>query len=290
MRNVLTILSDRIDFMTTTTIPRDITLIKLGGSIVTDKSKNQHYRREMVQRLGKELAEYQQQTHELLFIGHGQGSYAHPIVKKYAEHFTSKDAFQAHKMVEMLRIISKLHEQILDDLIACGLPAVSFRFSQQAFLHHDGKIDMQMDLLEHLLDLQTVPLTTGDIVVDVNKGNAVLSTEKIFFKLINYLQQSPKFRVKRVAYITEVEGVLDHDRKLITHIDAAQKLHDSLFYSNTVQSDVTGAMKHKVESAQAVALHGIPVAIFSPLSTNNLTNYLTEKSWRGTLISKSQEL
>jgi isopentenyl phosphate kinase len=269
--------------------PKDVTLIKLGGSIVTDKSKNQHYRREMVRQLGKELAQFQQQTNELLFIGHGQGSYAHPIVKKYAEHFTSKDAFQAHKMVEMLRVISKLHEQILDDLIGCGLPAVSYRFSQQASIHTDGQILMNLDLFEHLFELQTVPLTTGDIVVDANKGNAVLSTEKIFFKLINHLQQSPKFRVKRVAYVTEVEGVLDHDRKLISHIGASQKLKDTLFYSNTAQSDVTGAMKHKVESAQAVAHQGIPVAIFSPLIENNLSDYLNEKSWRGTLISANRE-
>ena len=216
--------------MAKTNTYRDITLIKLGGSVVTDKSKNQHYRQEMVRQLGKELAEYQQQTNELFFIGHGQGSYAHPIVKKYSEHFTSKDAFQAHKMVEMLRVISKLHEQILDDLIDCGLPTVSYRFSQQAFLNHVGKIDMQLDLLELLLDLQTAPLTTGDIVVDVNKGNAVLSTEKIFFKLINHLQQSTKFRVKRVAYVTEVEGVLDHDRQLMTHIGANQKLDESMFF------------------------------------------------------------
>ena len=275
--------------MAKTNTYRDITLIKLGGSVVTDKSKNQHYRQEMVRQLGKELAEYQQQTNELFFIGHGQGSYAHPIVKKYSEHFTSKDAFQAHKMVEMLRVISKLHEQILDDLIDCGLPTVSYRFSQQAFLNHVGKIDMQLDLLELLLDLQTAPLTTGDIVVDVNKGNAVLSTEKIFFKLINHLQQSTKFRVKRVAYVTEVEGVLDHDRQLMTHIGANQKLDESMFFSDSAQSDVTGAMKHKVESAQAVARQGIPVAIFSPLIKNNLSNYLNEKSWRGTLISTNRE-
>ena len=275
--------------MAKTNTYRDITLIKLGGSVVTDKSKNQHYRQEMVRQLGKELAEYQQQTNELFFIGHGQGSYAHPIVKKYSEHFTSKAAFQAHKMVEMLRVISKLHEQILDDLIDCGLPTVSYRFSQQAFLNHVGKIDMQLDLLELLLDLQTAPLTTGDIVVDVNKGNAVLSTEKIFFKLINHLQQSTKFRVKRVAYVTEVEGVLDHDRQLMTHIGANQKLDESMFFSDSAQSDVTGAMKHKVESAQAVARQGIPVAIFSPLIKNNLSNYLNEKSWRGTLISTNRE-
>lgn len=264
--------------------PKTVTLIKLGGSVVTDKSRDQRYRREMVQQLGRELAEYQKKTQEIFFIGHGQGSFGHTIVKKYADHFTARSAFQAQKMAEMLRIVSQLHEFILDDLIECGLPVISYRFSQQAILDTEGKIQMKMELLNSLFDLQTIPLTTGDIVVDERKGNTVLSTEKIFFQLIKYLNQSTAYRVGRVVYVTEVEGVLDHDKQLISLIGADQKLQASLFFSDSGQSDVTGAMKHKVESAQAVARQGIPVAILSPNEPSNLTNYLSGKTWRGTLI------
>lgn len=268
--------------------PKTVTLIKLGGSVVTDKSRNRHYRREMVQQLGRELAEYQKKTQEVFFIGHGQGSFGHTIVKKYADHFTTRSAFKAQKMAEMLRTVSQLHELILDDLIECGLPVISYRFSQQAILDDQGNIQMKMELLDSLFDLQTIPLTTGDIVVDERKGNAVLSTEKIFFRLIKYLHQSSVYQVKRVVYVTEVEGVLDHDKQLIPHIGADQKIQESLFFSESGQSDVTGAMKHKVESAQAVAKQGIPVAILSPTNLGNLTNYLNEKTWRGTLIDLAQ--
>ncbi len=270
--------------MSSTKIYRPVTLIKLGGSVVTDKTRDQHYRQEMVQQLGAELADYYKTTDEAIFIGHGQGSFAHPIVEKNAQHFVDRKYFSAQKMSEMLRVVSLLHEHILDDLIACHLPMISFRLSQQVIVNSKKEIHFHLQLLESLFALNTIPLTTGDIVVDTEKGNTVLSTEKIFLYLIKKLQSSSNLRVRRVLYVTDVEGVLDHDRHLISHIGANQVIDERMFFVEAGKSDVTGAMKHKVESAQAVARQGIPVAILSPGADKNLSNYLREKKWRGTLI------
>ena len=263
---------------------RPVTLIKFGGSVVTDKSLNQHYRQKMVHQLGGELAEFRRHSADAIFIGHGQGSFAHPVVEKNAQHFTARKFFSPQKMAEMLRVVSLLHEHILDDLIACQLPTVSFRLSQQVIVNSQKEINLNLQLLESLLALETIPLSTGDIVVDTEKGNTVLSTEKIFLYLIKHLQTSPNFRVKRVVYVTDVEGVLNHDRQLIPRITAKQTIDQSMFFTESGKSDVTGAMKHKVESAQAVAALGIPVAILSPKIEHNFTNYLLEKNWIGTRI------
>lgn len=263
---------------------KSVTLIKLGGSIVTDKTQNQVYRQALVQQLGKELLAYQAESTDALFIGHGQGSFGHPIVAQYANHFVSREHFRPLPMAKMLRVVTMLHDYILDDLIALGVPVTSFRLSQQVAVDAQQAVSLNVDLLEQLFDLGVVPLTTGDIVVDAVKGNVVLSTEKIFLHLIRHLHQSARFRVRRVVYVTDVEGVLDHARQLIRTIGADQEIDETMFFSESGRSDVTGAMKHKVEAAQSVARLGIPVAILSPKKPNNLCNYLSGNDWIGTEI------
>lgn len=260
-----------------------VTLIKIGGSVVTDKRKNQFYRKEQVQRVLQEIAQFYKDANELLIIGHGQGSYAHPIVKANLSHFESKQNFNALTMAQMLRVISNLHEQILEDMIEQSLPATSFRFNQQAILK-GSSFSSNTSLLTELLDSKVIPVTTGDIVMDYDKGNAVLSTEKIFFHLVQSLFQTQRFEVTRIVYITEVAGLLNAEGVLIPKIGAEEVADEGLFFSDSTQSDVTGAMKHKIESAQQLARQGIPVAILSPNTNGNIYNYLSGKDWVGTLI------
>lgn len=189
-------------------------------------------------------------------------------------------------MAEMLRVVTHLHELILDDLVREQVPAISFRFSQQYVVDGAAEARVDLTLVEALLDLHMVPVTTGDILVDTEVGNRVLSTEKIFMALIRALQHSNKYRVERVAYVTNVAGVLDADGKVIERIGADEEVDQSWFFAQADQADVTGAMKHKVEAAQAVAQLGIPVAILSANEPKNLDRYLRNQAWIGTRIAK----
>lgn len=261
-----------------------VTIIKLGGSVVTDKTKNQHFREDVVRQLASEMAEYFNANDEMCLIGHGQGSFGHPVVKQNRQHFVDRASFQPQTMAEMLRVVSRLHELLLDELVAAGLPATSFRLSQQLVLQPERAPAINVELLDSLFDLQMIPVTTGDVVVDSERGNRVLSTETIFLNLINHLVKSKQYQVERVVYVTQVQGVLDHDRKLIAHIHADEQIDQSMFYTEKNQIDVTGSMKHKVEAAQTVARMGIPVAILSPAQPVNLTRYLRGEKWVGTSI------
>lgn len=262
-----------------------LTLLKLGGSIVTDKAKHEHYRGQHVRKVAKLLSAYFVQRNEACLIGHGQGSFGHPAVKKNQRHFSNRSHFAPQAMAEMLRVVTHLHELILDDLVRERVPAISFRFSQQYVVDGAAEARVDLTLLEALLDLRMVPVTTGDILVDTEVGNRVLSTEKIFMALIRALQHSDKYRVERVAYVTQVAGVLDKAGKVIERIGADEEVDQSWFFAQADQADVTGAMKHKVEAAQAVAQLGIPVAILSANDPKNLDRYLRNQAWIGTRIA-----
>ena len=77
---------------------------------------------------------------------------------------------------------------------------------------------INVELLDSLFDLQMIPVTTGDVVVDSEQGNRVLSTETIFLNLINHLVKSKQYQSGASGVRHARQGVLDHDRKLIAHI------------------------------------------------------------------------
>ncbi|MEE9188865.1 MAG: hypothetical protein V3U36_05795, partial [Anaerolineales bacterium] len=64
--------------------PQSLTLLKLGGSLITDKSRPRTLRLETLVRLADEIASALQQRPSLrLIIGHGAGSYGHVSAKQH---------------------------------------------------------------------------------------------------------------------------------------------------------------------------------------------------------------
>ena len=58
-------------------------ILKLGGSLLTDKRKERSLREEDLKRIGKEIAEGAQAIKGGLVIVHGGGSFGHPLASKY---------------------------------------------------------------------------------------------------------------------------------------------------------------------------------------------------------------
>ncbi len=60
------------------------TLIKLGGSLITDKQVESSFRVDAMQRLSAEIVAAKQVTPNLkLIIGHGSGSFGHFAAKRH---------------------------------------------------------------------------------------------------------------------------------------------------------------------------------------------------------------
>ena len=54
-------------------------IIKLGGSVITDKSKESFFKREVMNNLSKEI----KKANKKCIIIHGAGSFGHILAKKY---------------------------------------------------------------------------------------------------------------------------------------------------------------------------------------------------------------
>ena len=60
-----------------------ITFLKLGGSLITDKSSAHTARIDVIRRIGLEILDAWSENKGPLLIGHGSGSFGHIPAKKY---------------------------------------------------------------------------------------------------------------------------------------------------------------------------------------------------------------
>lgn len=56
----------------------DVAFVKLGGSVITDKTNENKVNSAVIEQLSDEISEAYQTSTSQLVIGHGAGSYGHP--------------------------------------------------------------------------------------------------------------------------------------------------------------------------------------------------------------------
>ena len=99
-----------------------LTVIKLGGSLLTDKSKPYTMRKEKFRKIAKELKE----NLDEIIIVHGVGSYGHPPVKEYKLYrgYTGKENLL--KLSKTQSIVFELRLEFVRALQEEGINAMIF--------------------------------------------------------------------------------------------------------------------------------------------------------------------
>jgi len=258
-----------------------ITLLKLGGSVITDKSKPYTARHEEIRRLTKEVREALDNDPGIkLIIGNGGGSFPHQPAKKGDLANGIKEAWQFEHFVETQRAASELNHLIVEALIREGVPAFAFQPSSAGYTEGGEIKQFNMTAINELLKLGAVPVVHGDIMLDTKQGCSIVSTEKILCYLAKEL------KVTRVVIGTNVDGVFDSDGKVLKCItkknfDSAKK-----HIRGAETTDVTGGMLHKVESMLGLSSLGPEVFIVNALTPGNVKKALSGE-WVGTKITSS---
>lgn len=255
-----------------------ITLLKLGGSVITDKSKPYTIRQKEIARLSKEIKQALGKKGMQLVIGNGGGSYPHQPAKKGQLHEGIRDAWQLEHLVETHRAAAELNHIIVNDLIKAGVPAIAIKPSSAAYTDDREIVDFNVLMIEELLKLNAVPVIHGDVLVDLKQGCSIVSTEKLFAYLAKLLP------VGRVIIGTNVDGVLDDKGKVIEKITPASfsKIRPHLKGAST--TDVTGGMLHKVEAMLEMSKSVSEIMIINAHTPDNVKDALIGKRM-GTLIT-----
>ena len=228
--------------------------LKLGGSLITDKKREQTPRLDVIRRLAEEIRQATDARPDLkLLIGHGSGSYGHFVGQRYRtrEGIVNDESWRGY--AETGAVAARLNRQVTDALLEAGLPVLSVQPSASALCHDGELLHLEVRPIVTALEKGLIPLVYGDVALDEVRGCTIASTEEVFGYLAKLL------RPQRIVLAGIVDGVYDRDplrdlaARPIADISPANyaKVEQRLGGSHGV--DVTGGMSSKVREMAALA-------------------------------------
>lgn len=255
---------------------KDITLVKLGGSVITDKKVPYVAKTAVIKRLAQEL----KACPAPLIIAHGSGSFAHTSAAKFGGKKGYKTTIGFAKVARDAMEINRI---VMDILVNEGLPAVSLR-PLSMILTSAGKTEKNLfGVLEEALKQGLIPVVYGDVILDRTWKSTIYSGETTLNQIALYLK-SKGLSIKKIIEVGETDGVLNAQKETVAKISKASwpKIKQFMFKLNA--NDVTGGMEHKIEEALKTAKSGIETLIINGNKKNALKNAILGKLTKGTVI------
>jgi len=270
----------------------ELIFLKLGGSLLTDKTRPQALRGDVLARLASEIAGALADRPDLrLLIGHGSGSFGHMAARKYNTRAGVSSPEDWRGYAETARAAALLNRRVVDALWEAGVPALAIQPSASAQCRDGELLVLDERPIRAALEHGLAPVIYGDVALDAVRGGTIISTEEIFAWL------APRLAPARVILVGEVIGVLSADPasgiagELIPEItpETLPGVAQALGGSRGV--DVTGGMVAKVREMLAL-VQATPalaaVQIVSGLTPGLVRSALIDPGLRaGTRISNA---
>lgn len=259
------------------------TIMKIGGSVITDKNIELMPQTQTIDRLAEET---QRAGVENLVIVHGGGSFGHPAAQRNAIKGGLKDANQLMGFAETHHFMTVLNGLVMDSLIMHNIPAVTVMPSS-CVVTEDGRIRSFEDTpLKTLLKLGFLPVMYGDAVPDAKLGFTVLSGDQLVSVL------ATKLNPQRIIMGVDVDGLFDADPKVAMtarrfsrlSLDELKQLQSNV--GKSTACDVTGGMFGKILELLPALEQGVPVMILNATKPGHIYKALKGESVEGTLIEK----
>lgn len=222
-------------------------LVKLGGSVITDKSRITTLRGTNLRRLAAELAASKKD----LIVVHGAGSFGHIKARKHRLQDGYIDDDQLPAVSEVQGDVRRLNLAVIDAVRRAGLRPVSLPPSAVARLDDGALASLDIDVFRRYRDLGFTPVTFGDVVLDARRWFAICSGDLLMLALAEAL------RPESAVFVADVDGVYTADpkrvktAKLLREIGAANLA--AIDTSSPGVDDVTGGLAGKLAPMMAVA-------------------------------------
>lgn len=262
----------------------NLTFLKCGGSLITDKTQPLTARESLIARIAQEIATSKSQVQgQPLLIGHGSGSFGHAIASQYQTQNGVNGPLAWRGFAEVWAAARALDQIVIEQFAKAGLPVMAFPPS--AGLLADGQRPVGWDVqpLKLALAHGLIPVVYGDVIFDRTLGGTIFSTEKVFQYLAQALLPT---RILLAGADTGVYANPEEPDKVIERITPATFAEIRPLLSGSEATDVTGGMLAKVEDMLALvaALPALEIQIFSGMAEGNIQRALAG-DYLGTCIS-----
>ena len=225
----------------------ELVFLKLGGSLLTDKTQEQALRPVVLARLASEVAAAVARRPDLgLVIGHGSGSFGHVTARKYRTRDGVATQAEWRGYAETACVAARLNRLVADALWSAGVPVLPIQPSASARCY-DGELQNLDDRpIRTALAHGVAPLLYGDVALDGVRGGTIVSTEQLFAWL------AARLAPQRIILVGEVEGVFTADPTRDPGAVLTEELTPTTLAAQAVALgssrgvDVTGGMAAKV--------------------------------------------
>ena len=168
-------------------------ILKLGGSVITDKSAGCAVDRTRLASIASTIAGARAGG---IIVIHGAGSCGHPEAKRYhldkgASAGNTEGIFVTH------RAVSGLNEAVVAALREKGVPAFGVHPLHTGIADNGRLVGFECRHLEKMLMLGMVPVIHGDVVMDLSRGACIVSGDQ----LVRYLAVA--LTISRVGLATD---------------------------------------------------------------------------------------
>jgi isopentenyl phosphate kinase len=234
------------------------TILKLGGSVITEKDSPETIDGETLDAVADTIAETAASPPETgpasLVLVHGGGSFGHHHASEHGV-TTTEGTHDPAAVLAVHGAMATLNRFVLDRLTTRAVPAVPVHPFSAASRDESATLTLPTDQIATLLDEGFVPVLHGDGVAHATRGVTVLSGDELVTALAEALDASA------VGLCSTVPGVLDETDSVIEQIASLDDVADVLGGSDT--PDVSGGMAAKVRTLLELDQ---PASIFAPES------------------------
>jgi isopentenyl phosphate kinase len=267
-----------------------LTFVKLGGSVITDKTGEEAPDLPVIRRLASEVyAALDRFTPgDRLIVGHGSGSFGHTYARRYGVHTGIAPGGDWMGFALTAAAALRLNRIVVDELLAAGVPAIALQPSATLLAQAGRLTDWDTTAIGRALGHGLVPVVHGDVAFDSAQGSAIISTEQ----LLEALAHTPELRPSRIVLVGEggvytAEPRANPGAERIPRIDAGN-IAEVLRGSGASHGvDVTGGMRGKVELVWrlAQAISGLTVQLIGPAPGLLARALLGQAEGEGTTVS-----
>src|SRR2546425_12079249 len=246
-----------------------VTILKLGGSAITDKARDCTPDIPVIQHAADQLADYRLP----LVLIHGGGSYAHPFVTRSGVGGGLRDRSQLRSISETEFYLGQLTRIICASLLLRNMNPVPLHPMSFATLDKGEVKKTLLDPIRNSLAAGLIPLLHGDLVFDESRGIGVLSGDGIASLI------GSEMGAFRVLFGCDVDGVYSANPKnfpnatLIPEVNS-ENFRSVLSASRSPSTDATGGMGEKVKQAVRLAKNGCECYVFNLRGKNSLRQIL----------------
>lgn len=254
-----------------------LNLIKIGGSVITNKEEECSFRRAAAAQIAKNVP-------PRTIVVHGSGAYGKPPAIKhgYLDGIIQPERI-SHILYVRLRLAT-LNTLFVDMLLNNSVPAFGVSASL-LFTHNRGRLSYRGDdLITDCIKRNIVPVIYSDFIIYRGGSLRVLSSDEITFAMAR------RYKPRHTIFATDVDGVLKREGdtpqkrpEIFQYLYAGNK--DAVIKDvGRSTLDVTGGMYEKIRFALRAAEHSRHCIILNGHKGGRIKSFCAGEKVVGTRI------